>query len=76
MLKNEGRIDDTLIKNIMGWRHTSSFSVHNRLRISRDDEDGKEGVAQYIIRNPFSEAKLTYREDTGMVVYKSKMTHG
>ena len=33
-------------------------------------------MAQYIIRNPFSEAKLTYREDTGMVVYKSKMTLG
>jgi hypothetical protein len=54
----------------------SGFSVHNGVRIARDDEEGKEGVAQYIIRNPFSEAKLTYREDTGMVIYKSKMTHG
>ncbi|MCK5437714.1 MAG: transposase, partial [Desulfobulbaceae bacterium] len=76
MLKKEGKIDDSLIKNIMGWRHMSGFSVHNGVRIGRDDEDGKEGVAQYIIRNPFPEAKLTYREDTGMVVYKSGMTHG
>jgi len=76
MLEKEGKIDDTLIKNIMGWRHMSGFSVHNGVRIARDDEEGKEGVAQYIIRNPFSEAKLTYREDTGMVIYKSKMTHG
>lgn len=54
----------------------SGFSVHNGVRIARDDEEGKEGVAHYIIRNHFSEAKLTYREDTGMVIYKSKMTHG
>ena len=76
MLKKEGKMDDTLIKKIMGWRHMSGFSVHNGVRIGHDDEDGQEGVAQYIIRNPFSEAKLTYRENTGMVVSKSKMTHG
>ncbi len=29
MLKKEGKIDDKLIKNIMGWRHNSGFSVHN-----------------------------------------------
>ncbi len=46
----------------MGWRHTSGFSVHNGVRIARDDENAKEGIAQYIIRNPFSEKKLTYKE--------------
>jgi len=76
MLKKEGKIDDVLIKNIMGWRYTSGFSVHNGVRIARDDEDGKEAISQYIIRNPFSEKKLTYKEETGMVIYKSKMTHG
>jgi len=76
MLKEEGKIDDKLIKNIMGWRHTSGFSVHNGVKISRDDEQGKKAIAQYIIRNPFSVKKLTYKEETAMVVYKSKMTHG
>ncbi len=76
MLKKEGKIDDTLIKNIMGWRYTSGFSVHNGVRIARDDEDGKEAISQYIIRNPFSVKKLTYKEKTGKVIYKSKMTHG
>jgi len=76
MMKKEGKIGDALIKTIMGWRHMSGFSVHNGVRIARDDEKGKEALAQYIIRNPFSEKKLTYKEDTGMVIYKSKMTHG
>ncbi len=32
-------------------------------------------LAQYIIRNTFSVEKLTYIEETGTVVYHSKMTH-
>ncbi|MBU4264331.1 MAG: transposase [Proteobacteria bacterium] len=76
MLKKEGRIDDTFIQNIMKWRHTSGFSVHNGMRISRDDKDGQEALAQYIIRSPFSLEKITYKAETGMVIYKSKMTHG
>ena len=27
----------------MGWRHMSGFSVHNGVRIARNDEDGKRG---------------------------------
>lgn len=33
-------------------------------------------LTQYIIRNPFSLDKLSYNQETGMVVYKSKRTHG
>jgi len=37
---------------------------------------GLEGLAQYVIRNPFSLAKMTYNEQTRTVIYRSKMTHG
>ncbi len=60
---------------IMKWRHTSGFSVDNSVRIARDNESGTTALAQYIIRSPFSEAKLSYN-NTGTVVYRSKMTHG
>ena len=76
MLKREGLIDDTFIAKIMKWRHTSGFSAHNGMQIKRDDEQGKEALAQYIIRSPFSLEKITYKPETGMVVYRSKMTHG
>jgi len=59
----------------MSWKHTG-FSVHNGVRIAKDDDVGKENVAQYIIRNTFSLKKLTYIEQTGIVIYHSKMTHG
>lgn len=76
MLKREGKIGDDLICKIMRWRHTSGFSVHNGVQLARDDAEGWETLAQYIIRNPFSLEKLRYKEETGTVIYRSKMTHG
>lgn len=37
MLKDEGKIDDYLINKLMSWRH-SGFSVHNGIRVARDNE--------------------------------------
>ena len=75
MLKEEGRINDDIITNLLSWRH-SGFSVDNSVRIAADNQDGKITLAQYIIRNTFSVDKLTYNEQSGMVIYNSKMTHG
>ncbi|MCR4291367.1 MAG: transposase [Candidatus Kuenenia sp.] len=59
----------------MNWRH-SGLSVYNKARIAKDDEKGREALAQYIIRNTFSLEKLTYNQETGTVIYRSKMSHG
>lgn len=76
MLKKERLIDDTFIKMMMSWRHTSGFSVHNKMRIKPDDEKGIENLSQYIIRNTFSLAKLGYNDGTPTVIYRSKTSHG
>jgi hypothetical protein len=76
MLKKEGLVDDDFIRMIMQWRHTSGFSVHNQVRIARDDTKGQEALSQYIIRNPFSLRKVQCQEKNGKVIYRSKMTHG
>ena len=68
--------DDAFIAMIMKWRHTSGFSVDNSVSIARDDDVGITNLAQYIIRSPFSIKKISYNDSTGMVVYRSKMTHG
>jgi len=75
MLKEEGKIGDDLINRLMGWRH-SGFSVHNGVRVRRDDDGGREALAQHIIRNIFSVEKLTYINETGTVIYRLKMSHG
>jgi hypothetical protein len=76
MLKKEGLVDDTFISMLMKWWHNSGFSVDNSARIGRDDEAGMTSLAQYIIRSPFSVAKLNYNPETGLVIYRSKMSHG
>ncbi len=76
MLKEEGLVDDAFIAMVVTWRHTSGFSVDNSVCIARNDEAGITSLAQYIIRSPFSTKKISYNDDTGMVVYRSKMTHG
>ena len=75
MLKGEGKISDELIEKLMNWRH-SGFSVHAGNQIARDDRDGQQALAEYILRNAFSEQKITYIEDTGKILYRSAMTHG
>ena len=47
---------------------------YNGVRLARDDEAGREALAQYIIRNPFAVSKITYNPAGGMVIYKSKPT--
>ena len=74
-LKAEGKIDNALISNLKSFQHTG-FSVHNGVRIAKDDEQGKENVAQHNIHNTFSLKKLNYVEETGTVIYHSKMTSG
>ncbi len=45
MLKAEGKIGDIIINNLISWKHIG-FSVHNGVRIARDDEEGKENMAR------------------------------
>jgi hypothetical protein len=75
MLKEEGKINDDIITNLLSWRH-SGFSVDNSVRIAADNQEGHISLAQYIIRNTFSIDKLIYNEENGTVIYHSKMTHG
>lgn len=64
-LRKEGLIDDDFIRMIIEWLHTSGFSVHNKVRMARDDSKGQEALAQYISRNPFSLKKIHYQQETG-----------
>jgi hypothetical protein len=53
-LKVEGRINEGLIEKLMAWHH-SGFSVRAGNRIARDDREGQKALAEYILRNAFSE---------------------
>ena len=69
-LKKEGKIIDELIKKLSAWRH-SGFSIDNGVRIKKEDKEGREAIAQYMMRNVFSTENITYIEKTGKVIYRT-----
>ena len=72
MLIGERRIDETLLRTLLGWRH-SGFSLHNAVRIGPHDIDGHRAVSEYHLRSPFSQEKLRHHPRTGTALYRSKM---
>jgi hypothetical protein len=72
LLLRERRIDEVVIRKLLGWRH-SGFSLHNAVRIGPHDAEGRRAVAEYILRSPFSLEKLRYQATTGTIIYQSKM---
>jgi len=76
MLKDEGKIDDTVIESMMAWRH-SGFGVYCGKAIWPHNEEGLENLARYIIRASFSQERMAYipandSSDGAKVVYESK----
>ncbi len=63
LLRREGKIDDALIKMLVGWRH-SGFSIHYQVGIGSQDQPRREKLAQYILRAPFSQEKMRYHAST------------
>jgi Putative transposase len=43
------------------------------VRIGAQDTEGRRGVAEYILRSPFSVEKIRYQASTGTIIYQSKM---
>ncbi len=72
MLIREKKISRELIDNLLSWKN-SGFYIHNQVKIQSHDIRGRESLAQYILRFPFSQQKMTYRNDTMTVLYRSKM---
>ena len=60
MLKNEEKITNAVIENMMSWYH-SGFHVHIGERIWPDEEQGLDILARYIIRACFSQEQMDCR---------------
>jgi hypothetical protein len=77
MLKAEGKISDTVIENMLSWRH-SGLNVYCGPTIWPNNDQGLEDPARYIIRACFSQQRMTHiaAADTldgqAKVIYRSK----
>ena len=75
MLKENNRISDLLISKMRQWTHPG-FSVYNKVVVEENHPDELEKIAQYIVHPTFFADKIRYKEDTGSVIYKSRMHLG
>ncbi|MSR42387.1 MAG: hypothetical protein EXS10_10900, partial [Phycisphaerales bacterium] len=57
---------------LRGWVH-SGFQVHQSRRIAAHECQDMERLAQYIVRNPFSVAKMQVNRSGDSILYRSGM---
>ncbi len=74
-LRRKGLLTPERIKLMESWRH-SGFNVNAAARIGAADGSGRENLARYLIRAPFSVNKIRYDPKTQAVIYKTKMVPG
>ncbi len=73
MLLTEKKISRDLVDKLHTWKN-SGFNIHNQVKIQSHDSHGRESLAQYILRSPFSQQKMTYRKDSKTMLYRSPTT--
>ncbi len=71
LLLEEGKIDQQLVDQMRAWPH-SGFSVDNSVYLPAGDTFGLERLAQYMVRCPFSLARIVRITESGSVVYRAE----
>jgi len=72
MLRRKGLLTRERIKLLQSWEH-SGFNVYASVRIRADDTAGRENLARYLIRAPFSMDKIRCDAAAQTVIYKTRM---
>jgi hypothetical protein len=60
------------VQVLYSWKH-SGFNLHAGELVPPEAKADLEGLAQYILRNPFSVEKMTLESPTDTVIYRSKL---
>ena len=68
LLLKRGKIDQSLVTQMLGWQHPG-FGVHHAVRLEADDRAGRERLAHYMLRCPFSLDRLVRVTGHGTVIY-------
>ncbi len=68
------KIDLPTVDQMRSWPH-SGFSAHNSVTVSPGDTSALERLAQYILRCPFSLARLVRLTGEGSVIYRAEQGH-
>jgi len=66
------RISAQLVERMRGWKHTG-FNVDATRSVPPENRAEQEELCQYILRNPFSAAKITLEQPGDVVIYRSRL---
>ena len=64
LLLTRGKIDQSLVTQMLGWKH-SGFGVHHAVRLDADDLAGRERLAHYMLRCPLGLERLILSHRAG-----------
>ncbi len=71
-LLREKLISAKKARQLLGWKH-SGFSLDaGEKPVASHDVEGRRRLAEYLLRAPFSLEKITWKKETGTVIYRSK----
>ena len=68
LLLKRGKIDQSLVTQMLGWQH-SGFGVHHAVRLDADDLAGRERLAHYMLRCPLGLERMIRVTEQGTVIY-------
>jgi hypothetical protein len=71
LLLAEGKITEAVVQNIRSWSH-SGFSVDQSVRVEAGDTEGLQRLIEYLLRCPFSQARMIEVTEQGQVLYKTE----
>lgn len=74
MLLDQERVSPELVEKMRSWKH-SGFSVYCDTVIDAEDSKGLKTLSEYISRAPFSLERMTFAEDSDMVLYRGEHFH-
>ena len=60
------------VQVLLSWKH-SGFNVHAGQPVPPENQAELEKLAQYILRNPFSVAKMTMESPTDSIIYRGEL---
>ena len=58
-------------RDLLAWRHSGFNLDAGEKPVAADDVEGRRDLAEYLLRAPFSLQKITWKEETATVIYRS-----
>ncbi len=72
LLVNAKLLPPERVQVLYSWKH-SGFNVHIGEPVPHENKADLEGLAQYILRNPFSVEKMTMESPGDTIIYRSRL---